>query len=92
MQILIRRVVASSEATIGLLYVDNVPTCFTLEDEYRAKKVKGETRIPAGTYKLKPREFAGMYARYTKKYKWHRGMIEVARRARIHGYSFSPWK
>ena len=77
MEILLRRIVASDEATIGIVYVDGITQCFSLEDEFREKKVAGETRIPAGHYKLKPREFAGMYARYTKKYKWHRGMIEV---------------
>jgi hypothetical protein len=40
------------EETIGRLYIDNEYYCFTLEDQYRAVKVKGDTRIPAGTYKV----------------------------------------
>ena len=42
--------------------------CFTLEDEARRTKVKGETRIPAGTYKLKLRKEGGYHGRYVKKY------------------------
>lgn len=42
--------------TLGKLYVDGVYECETLEDEYRgddmAKKVKGATAIPCGTYPL----------------------------------------
>ena len=34
---------------------------YTLEDEQRDVKVWGETRIPAGTYKLKLREEGGFH-------------------------------
>ncbi len=37
---------------MGLLFIDNKFFSFTLEDEFRDKKVAKETRIPAGTYKL----------------------------------------
>ena len=39
--------------TIGRLFVDDVPQCYTLEDYVRptgAAKVFGQTAIPAGTY------------------------------------------
>lgn len=78
MNILIRRIAHSEEATIGMLYVDGQLECWTLEDQPQAEKVAGETRIPAGTYPLISREYARMYERYRKKYAWHRGMIEVA--------------
>ena len=42
----------SEHDTVGLLTLDGVFLCFVLEDEYRATKVSGETRIPAGTYTL----------------------------------------
>ncbi|WP_286983976.1 DUF5675 family protein [Haliea sp.] len=51
---------------------------YTLEDEYREKKVKGETRIPSGTYKITLRTTGGFHARYTKKYgDMHKGMLWV---------------
>ena len=79
MEILLRRIVASDEATIGLLFIDGKPECWTLEDQFQAKKVFGETRIPCGRYHLIPREKGGMYNRYhnQKWPRWHRGMIEV---------------
>ena len=52
--------------------------CYTLEDEHRALKVKGETRIPAGTYNIQLRNEGGFHSRYTKKYPdIHRGMLHV---------------
>ena len=40
------------ETTLGLFYIDNKFYCYTLEDTFREVKVKGQTRIPAGSYKL----------------------------------------
>lgn len=52
--------------------------CYTLEDEQRALKVKGETRIPAGTYKIELRKEGGFHGRYDKKYPGiHRGMLHI---------------
>ena len=40
--------------TIGVLLIDGYRFCETLEDTVRmAKKVKGETAIPAGTYRVR---------------------------------------
>ena len=51
--------------------------CYTLEDEQRALKVKGETRIPAGTYN-RTKKRRGFHARYDKKYPGiHRSMLHV---------------
>jgi len=46
------RFYASDKDTLGLLYVDGVWKCIILEDEYREVKVPGETRIPAGKYRV----------------------------------------
>ena len=52
--------------------------CYTLEDERRALKVRGETRVPAGTYKIELRNEGGFHKRYTKKYPGiHRGMLHI---------------
>ncbi len=49
--------------------------CFTLEDEARAVKVKGETRIPAGTYRLDLRRAGGLHTKYAELFPFHRGML-----------------
>ena len=74
----------SEDDTQGLMFWDDPGQaldflCFTLEDEHRAVKVMHETRIPAGIYKLKLREYAGMHQKYLKRYgkAWHQGMIEI---------------
>ena len=52
--------------------------CYTLEDETRDVNVKGETRVPAGTYKLELRTEGGFNNKYTKKYgEFHKGMLHV---------------
>lgn len=77
------RVSSGKDATSGLLFeVDNGKRTFlayTLEDEQRDVKVWGETRIPAGTYKLKLRKEGGFHNRYLSKYgtPFHKGMIWV---------------
>ena len=38
--------------TIGALYVDGIYFCDTLEDKVREEKIKNETAIPYGTYKV----------------------------------------
>lgn len=74
---------SNHEATIGRLYLIRPYQspqflCHTLEDEYRAKKVKHHTRIPAGQYGLRLREYGGFHQRYSERFKdIHRGMIEL---------------
>lgn len=69
---------SNHEATIGRLYLDGQFLCHTLEDEYRAVKVKHETRIGAGRYDLRLRTWGGFHVRYSKLFKtFHRGMIEL---------------
>ena len=42
----------TENSTIGELLVDGIWECFTLEDVERPVKIKGETAIPKGTYKV----------------------------------------
>lgn len=65
------------EATIGAVYVDGRFEAFSLEDQWQPVKVAGETRIPAGTYKLKLRKFGGLHLKYAGKFPEHKGMIEL---------------
>ena len=78
MIVTVQRLYANAEETIGVLYIDGVFHCYTLEDEQRTKKVYGETRIPAGDYDCELRVEGSHHARYSKKFPgFHRGMIHL---------------
>ena len=71
MKLELKRFSSQSDTTLGLLFVDGEFECFTLEDEYREAKIKGETRIPEGTYKVEKREvLSGLTKKYRSKYPW----------------------
>lgn len=82
MKLEVLRFSSQVDCTHGLLFentdVGKKFLCYTLEDEQRALKVKGETRIPAGSYKIELRKEGGFHARYDKKYPGiHRGMLHI---------------
>jgi hypothetical protein len=52
MLITVKRLYKTENSTIGELLVDGIFECFTLEDKEREVKIKGETAIPKGTYKV----------------------------------------
>ena len=66
-----------SDATNGILFIDGVFECFSLEDQYQEKKVYGETCIPEGSYDVVLRNEGGFSERYSKKYSFHKGMLWV---------------
>ena len=88
------RISSGKDSTSGMLFeVDNNRRTFlayTLEDEQRDVKVWGETRIPAGTYKLKLRKEGGFHTRYLGKYgdTFHKGMIHVQD---VPGFEYILW-
>ncbi|MEL6593544.1 MAG: DUF5675 family protein, partial [Bacteroidota bacterium] len=51
--------------TLGKLYIDGKFMAYTIEDEKRDVKVKHETCIPAGKYKLSLRTVGGFHSRYS---------------------------
>lgn len=78
MEIIVERFVSDSQSTVSRVKVDGKSVCFGLEDEYRAVKVAGETRIPAGTYKVGLRTEGKHHLEYKKKFPaMHRGMLHV---------------
>ena len=84
MELEVLRFSSESDSTNGILFdasnkLDGKKfLCYTLEDEKRSEKVRGETRIPAGTYEIKIRDVGGFHSRYSKKFgKMHRGMLHV---------------
>ena len=72
-----------ADATNGMLFIDGVFECYTLEDEVRDVKVMHETAIPLGEYEIKYRTVGGWFtrekARYDKKFGagWFKGMLEL---------------
>ena len=80
MKITVERFSDSGDATLSLVRVNGEFICFGLEDEYRAEKVAGETRIPAGKYKVGIRDEGGFHNRYSNddRFKnFHEGMLQV---------------
>ena len=66
------------DATNGLLFIDDVFECYTLEDEHRDVKVMHETCIPEGEYKIEYRTVGGFHSKYTARYgAFHRGMLWI---------------
>ena len=68
MKLEVLRFSSQVDSTSGLLFeVTDIKRhflCYTLEDERRAFKVKGETRVPAGTYKIELRTEGGFHFEY----------------------------
>jgi hypothetical protein len=52
MKIVVERFLFEKDCTVGRLYIDGVMQCFTIEDEIRVVKIKGETAIPYGVYEV----------------------------------------
>jgi len=82
MELEVMRWSSGSESTLGGLFVRDDARhfrCFTLEDEFHAIKVFGETRIPASRYRVVLRTEGGNHKRYLAKYgpEWHRGMLHI---------------
>ena len=82
MRLQVLRFSSQADSTHGLLFehtdLGKIFLCYTLEDEARALKVRGETRVPAGIYKIEIRSEGGFHEKYTKKYPGiHRGMLHV---------------
>lgn len=79
-RILVVRFSESKEDSLGLLFWDGRFKCFTLEDEERAVKKFGETRIPAGEYKLELRKAGRLHKIFSDRWSWHnKGMIWLRR-------------
>ena len=82
MKLEVVRFSSQTDSTSGLLFEINELgkhfLCYTLEDERRALKVQGETRVPAGVYSIKLRKEGGFNEKYTKKYGgFHVGMLHI---------------
>ena len=83
MDLLVLRFSSQKDSTNGLLFQKTESfglqfLCYTLEDEFRALKVRGETRIPAGIYDIQFRKEGGFHNKYSKRFSnIHKGMLQV---------------
>ncbi len=78
MKIRVVRNKSTDDATLSTVYINDKFECFGLEDEHREDKIAGETRIPAGKYKITVRDVGGFHGRYSRKFpSFHQGMLWV---------------
>ena len=78
MKLQVLRTQFGKDATNGMLFIDGVFECYTLEDQYQAVKVMHETCIPEGTYDIKFRKTGGFHSKYSERYKnAHYGMLHI---------------
>jgi hypothetical protein len=78
MNLKVYRYNSQSDFTQGLLCIDGKFQCYTLEDEQRALKIKGETAIPLGKYKVVLRKEGTFHQKYSNKFAlFHKGMLHV---------------
>lgn len=76
MELVVKRFADNGDTTLGILYINGIFECFTVEDEERESKVRGETRIPEGLYDISLRTEGGYHSKYTTKYgSMHHGML-----------------
>ena len=72
------RIKQGKHSTLSEIYVNNQFICYGLENIPRPIKKRGETAIPAGSYKLGFNREGAMNGRYYDDYpKLHRGMLEI---------------
>ena len=66
---------STDDYTDGMILIDGVFQCYTMEDEKRTKKVYGETRIENGVYDIVLRNQGRFHINYAKKFDFHIGML-----------------
>jgi len=78
MELKLIRLQENKDATLGVLYNGMNFVCYTLEDEYRQEKIRGETRIPDGEYEIKFRTvLSPKTERYRKRFPWFTWHLEL---------------
>jgi len=78
MQLTLKRVRQGKNSTLSELYRDGIFQCYVLEDSIRDSKIKGQTCIPIGSYRLGLNYWGGMNTAYKRRFPdIHQGMIEI---------------
>lgn len=77
MNFILRRLKNNGDTSIGSM-TDGFYKAHTLEDEPRAIKVKGETRIQAGTYEIKERKvLSPLTEKYRNRFPWFQWHLQI---------------
>jgi len=72
------RFMSQKDFTYSIMMMDGDPAAFILEDEKRAMKVRGETRIPEGVYAIKYRRIlTPMTEKYRNRFDWFRWHLQL---------------
>lgn len=71
MIITIEEIGTAPNSTGSQVFIDEKPFCFCIEDGYKEPKVPGRTRIPAGTYPVKPRRHGKFFQAYRRRFGHH---------------------
>tara|TARA_Y100000004_G_scaffold178674_1_gene221477 strand:- start:25 stop:612 length:588 start_codon:yes stop_codon:yes gene_type:complete len=67
-----------TDATCGILYINGVFECYTLEDQYQEVKQMHETCIDDGLYEIKFKKWGGFHNKYKERYGAdHYGMLHI---------------
>lgn len=78
MDLVLQRMAHGEDSSYGIIFLKGKHVCFTIEDEPREVKVKGETRIPKGRYQIKFREVVSpLTKRYRQKFDWFLYHLEI---------------
>lgn len=71
------QLIAQTEnSSLSVLTLAGEFLCFVLEDGYRPQKVKAETRIPPGLYRIEKRKVGGFYEQYKNRFK-HNFSVQI---------------
>jgi len=78
MKLTLQRIHDNGTSTLGIMYLDGEFLCYTLEDTFRAEKVDGKTRIPAGEYVIATREvMSPLTEKYREQYDYFSYHLEL---------------
>lgn len=64
MEILIKEIGTAPNSTASQMFINGKAFCFVIEDGYREVKVRGETRIPPGRYRVSKIYAGKFYEKY----------------------------
>ena len=72
----------NGNASMSVFMINGIAYNFGIEDEGRSSKVKGETRVPEGTYKVALRPEGSYHTRELDRYRgekpnFHKGMLAI---------------